>query len=251
MQTTENDAFSWSENTQWVAEAKKRGLDCGTTSIASQNKIVASTQSQNRQILQNTNRREIYSSSSNNNSRGASSEIHKAKCKKSASKCFLKAQKKCGNSYQVVDSESHAGGEWADILPGPVTWFSFRYRCGLSDGTKPTFPFEGPQFSGGFVSSETTPTNTTSDDDDGSSTTTYRANSTGTRVYGSDGTTYRSNSTGSRWYGSDGSSYRSNSTGTRVFGSDGTTYRQRGNTTYGSDGSSCRTTTSGRYTYCN
>ena len=88
-QTTENDAFSWSENTQWVAEAKKRGLDCGTTSIASQNKIVASTQSQNRQILQNTNRREIYSSSSsNNNSRGASSEIHKAKCKNQLANVF-------------------------------------------------------------------------------------------------------------------------------------------------------------------
>jgi hypothetical protein len=47
-----------------------------------------------------------------------------------------------GGSYQIVESESHAGGLFADIFPGPVTWYAC-YTCGPSDGYLADFPFRG------------------------------------------------------------------------------------------------------------
>jgi hypothetical protein len=39
--------------------------------------------------------------------------------------CYEQATRDCkGGSYQIVESESHAGGLFADILPGPVTWYA-------------------------------------------------------------------------------------------------------------------------------
>jgi hypothetical protein len=35
---------------------------------------------------------------------------------------------------KILNSESHAGGLLADILPGPVTWYTMTYVCGASDG---------------------------------------------------------------------------------------------------------------------
>jgi hypothetical protein len=49
-------------------------------------------------------------------------------------------------SYQVLDSESHAGGLVADALAGPVTWYGMTYVCGKSDGRLPSFPFRGQQY---------------------------------------------------------------------------------------------------------
>lgn len=75
------------------------------------------------------------------------SPLKKVKCVKNSSECFVAAGKSCnGGSYQVFDSESHAGGIWADALAGPATWFSFTYKCGPSDGKIPTFPFGGQQY---------------------------------------------------------------------------------------------------------
>ena len=42
--------------------------------------------------------------------------------------------------YAVVDSHSNAGGLLADILPGPVTWYTMVYQCGRA-GAFPQFPF--------------------------------------------------------------------------------------------------------------
>ena len=39
-----------------------------------------------------------------------------------------------GGSYQILDSESHAGGLLIDAIPGPVTWYTMTYTCGPSDG---------------------------------------------------------------------------------------------------------------------
>lgn len=67
-----------------------------------------------------------------------------AKCSQSPNACLAAASRTCGGgSYQVLDSESHAGGLIADILPGPVPWYSMTYQCGSSDGVLPDFPFQG------------------------------------------------------------------------------------------------------------
>jgi hypothetical protein len=72
--------------------------------------------------------------------------LHMAKCQSSPSSCYAQATETCRGPYQVLDSESHAGGLLADILPGPVTWYSFLYQCGRSDGRTPGFEFRGPQW---------------------------------------------------------------------------------------------------------
>jgi hypothetical protein len=71
---------------------------------------------------------------------------HSAKCSRSPTGCYEQATRDCrGGSYQIVDSESHAGGLIADILPGPVTWYTMSYTCGPSDGRLADFPFRGPR----------------------------------------------------------------------------------------------------------
>ena len=67
------------------------------------------------------------------------------KCSRKSAKCMNKAAVFCEGSYQVIDSESHSGGLVADILPGPVTWYSMAFLCGKSDGVMPTFSFRGPE----------------------------------------------------------------------------------------------------------
>jgi hypothetical protein len=70
---------------------------------------------------------------------------HRAKCQ-SPTGCYQQATRDCGGgSYQIVDSDSHAGGLFADILPGPVTWYAMSYTCGPSDGRPAAFPFRGPR----------------------------------------------------------------------------------------------------------
>jgi len=70
--------------------------------------------------------------------------LFKTKCNVDTSKCFAEASSKCSGTYNVIDSESHAGGTLADIFPGPVTWYSMTYECGPSSGVYPKFPFQGP-----------------------------------------------------------------------------------------------------------
>jgi|SRR5215471_16570839 len=72
---------------------------------------------------------------------------HSAKCSQSPMGCYAQATRDCGGrSYQTLDSESHAGGLLADILPGPVTWYAMSYMCGPSDGRRADFPFRGPHY---------------------------------------------------------------------------------------------------------
>ena len=59
--------------------------------------------------------------------------IHRAKCSQSPAGCYEQATRDCrGGSYQILESESHAGGLLLDILPGPVTWYTMSYVCGPS-----------------------------------------------------------------------------------------------------------------------
>lgn len=69
-----------------------------------------------------------------------------SKCSVSPQRCMGDASSTCGGPYQVIDSESHAGGLLADIFPGPVSWYSMTYRCGASDGAMPAFEFRGPEY---------------------------------------------------------------------------------------------------------
>jgi len=70
------------------------------------------------------------------------------KCTSDPAKCYAQASQSCPDrgTYRVVASESHAGGIAADILPGPVTWYSMTFACGPSDGRLPNFAWQGPQY---------------------------------------------------------------------------------------------------------
>ena len=72
--------------------------------------------------------------------------MEQASCKSNPMDCFVQASNRCQGQYQVLDSESHAGGLLADWLPGPVTWYSMLYQCGASDGRMPAFEFRGPEW---------------------------------------------------------------------------------------------------------
>lgn len=69
--------------------------------------------------------------------------VHQVKCTHSPTSCYEEAHKTCQGPYQIINSESHAGGIFADLIPGPVTWYSFTYACGRSDGRLAAFPFHG------------------------------------------------------------------------------------------------------------
>ncbi len=71
---------------------------------------------------------------------------YRVKCNGSEQDCLAQANEACAGTYQVVTSESHAGGLLADWIPGPVKWYSMHFACGPSDGSFPTFPHNGPTF---------------------------------------------------------------------------------------------------------
>ncbi len=69
--------------------------------------------------------------------------VNQTKCRFSPKGCYDEAHETCHGPYQIIDSESHAGGMLADLFPGPVTWYSFTYACGRSDGHLASFPLRG------------------------------------------------------------------------------------------------------------
>lgn len=71
--------------------------------------------------------------------------VNQTKCRVSPTGCYEEAHDTCHGPYQILDSESHAGGILADILPGPVTWYSFTYACGRSDGRLASFQLRGSE----------------------------------------------------------------------------------------------------------
>jgi hypothetical protein len=72
-------------------------------------------------------------------------KLYQVKCKGNQSICYQEATKNCGESYQVLDSESRAGNLDDDTHPAqiPSMWYSMTYSCGKSDGKLPTFPLKG------------------------------------------------------------------------------------------------------------
>ena len=69
--------------------------------------------------------------------------VQQVKCSRSTTGCYQEAHETCRGPYQIIDSESHAGGVLADVFPGAVTWYTFTYACGRSDGRLASFPFRG------------------------------------------------------------------------------------------------------------
>lgn len=68
------------------------------------------------------------------------------RCTRDTSDCFEKASEVCNQSkYRVINSYRNAGGLWADIFPGPVTWYTMDIVCDSSNGVIPTFPLRGPE----------------------------------------------------------------------------------------------------------
>lgn len=81
----------------------------------------------------------------------SAAEIRMAKAAHNPAKVYQKAQKTCGGSFSIIDSWSNAGGLFADVLPGPSTWYGIAYACGGKGGIEPTFPFRGQKFDYGAV----------------------------------------------------------------------------------------------------
>ena len=72
--------------------------------------------------------------------------ISTVRCTTDPTKCYQKASASCGGgSYSVVNSYRNAGGIFADLVPGPVTWYTMSLVCGRSDGVVPTFPLRGQE----------------------------------------------------------------------------------------------------------
>jgi hypothetical protein len=74
--------------------------------------------------------------------------IKKVKCTSEPAKCFALASESCpnGGTYRVMSSQSNSGGIVADLIPGPITWYSMTYACGQPDGRMPDFKFVGQQY---------------------------------------------------------------------------------------------------------
>jgi len=74
-------------------------------------------------------------------------KIFEAKCKSTASECIADARATCSEGYELLASESHAGGAIADALPGPVTWYTMTFKCsGFGGNERPDFAFRGPTY---------------------------------------------------------------------------------------------------------
>ena len=68
------------------------------------------------------------------------------RCTKETSPCFQKASEVCnGGSYRVTNSYRNSGGMMADVLPGPVTWYTMSIVCGPPDGLMPEFELRGSE----------------------------------------------------------------------------------------------------------
>lgn len=63
--------------------------------------------------------------------------INSVKCNIDFNKCLETIRSVCGGNYKVHDRGTHMGGLLADILPGPVVWFTATYSCVEISRTSP------------------------------------------------------------------------------------------------------------------
>lgn len=73
-------------------------------------------------------------------------KVSTVRCTTDPTSCYKKATESCGGgTYRVVGSYRNAGGIFADVLPGPVTWYTMSLVCGKPDGVLPQFPLRGAE----------------------------------------------------------------------------------------------------------
>lgn len=71
--------------------------------------------------------------------------ISTIRCTQETSKCFEKASTTCNGPYRVTSSYRNSGGLIADVMPGPVMWYTMNIICGSSDGKMPEFALRGEE----------------------------------------------------------------------------------------------------------
>lgn len=72
--------------------------------------------------------------------------VNTVRCTREPTACFETASDTCsGGSYRVISSYRNAGGLYADVFPGPVTWYTMDIVCGPADGRLPEFPLRGEE----------------------------------------------------------------------------------------------------------
>lgn len=60
----------------------------------------------------------------------SSEEIKQARCNINPDKCYEQATFNCQpKKYQVKSTKTNLGGLFADVLPGPFTWYTITYSC--------------------------------------------------------------------------------------------------------------------------
>lgn len=78
----------------------------------------------------------------------------KIDCVSNVGSCFAEASDYCeGAAYRAIDSWSNAGGAFADLIPGPFTWYHMIVSCGVSDSSIPEFPFRGSRYQPSTITS--------------------------------------------------------------------------------------------------
>ena len=59
--------------------------------------------------------------------------VHTSKCSQSPNGCYQQAALVCQGPYKVLAMHTNSGGVFADILPGPITWYNVTFSCGKSN----------------------------------------------------------------------------------------------------------------------
>ena len=55
--------------------------------------------------------------------------IYFTKCNVSQEGCLKEIAEHCPSGYNTINTETHMGGILADLIPGPVRWWSITYSC--------------------------------------------------------------------------------------------------------------------------
>ena len=72
----------------------------------------------------------VVAMAANNSVARSEPNLQVAKCSFSLRGCYDQARSICGGrSFQILRSENHAGGLIADVMPGPVPWYTITYSC--------------------------------------------------------------------------------------------------------------------------
>lgn len=66
--------------------------------------------------------------------------VKSVKCNIDFNKCLEAIRNACGGRYQIHNRGSHMGGLLADILPGPIVWYTATYTCGEFSEESPAPP---------------------------------------------------------------------------------------------------------------